>query len=131
MKSAGSSPYTNEEKRSLLEVQRPNSKSTHNAKLPLPTQPPHPEENNSTLLLWSFLMMTVVGLGNRIFGKLQTIPMYDYPYFCSILSTVFYVPVCFMYIFPMLMCGTSITKEQTNVPKYKFAIMGALDSISR
>ena len=75
-------------------------------------------------------MMTVVGLGNRIFGKLQTIPMYDYPYFCSILSTAFYVPVCFMYIIPMQLCGGSITKEQTDVPKYKFAIMGGLDSVS-
>ena len=44
------------------------------------------EKDKSSLLMWSFIMMTVVGLGNRIFGKLQTIPMYDYPFFNSLVS---------------------------------------------
>ena len=63
------------------------------------------DDDNSSLLLWSFVAMTVVGLGNRIFGKLQTIPMYDYPFFNSLLSVFVYVPVCFAYIIPMQMSG--------------------------
>ena len=41
-----------------------------------------------------------------------------------------YIPTSFAYIFFMLKYGTSISPEATAVPKYKFAVMGALDSLS-
>ena len=52
-------------------------------------------------------------------------------HYCALPGQVFvYVPVCFLYIIPMQLFGSSITPEQTKIPKYKFAIMGCLDSIS-
>lgn len=45
-------------------------------------------------------------------------------------ATFVYIPLSFAYIFPMQKCGTLITKEATEVPKYKFAVMGFLDSLA-
>lgn len=55
--------------------------------------------------IMAFILMIFVGTGNRIFMKLQTYPMYNYPFFLTMLSTFIYVPVCFMYIVPMLAFG--------------------------
>ena len=87
------------------------------------------KDSNDTLLAWSFVAMTVIGLGNRIFGKLQTIPMHSYPFFSSLLSSFVYVPVCFMYIIPQELRG-KISEEEHDIPKVKFAIMGGLDCLS-
>jgi hypothetical protein len=79
----------------------------------------------------AFLLMLVFALGNRIFGKLQTYPMYNYPLFMNMLSVVLYVPLCFAYIIPMVrMHPDVITLEQIQIPKYKFAVMGAYDSLA-
>lgn len=43
-----------------------------------------------------------VALGNRLFQKLETMPMYNYPMFLNLLSTVVYVPASFAYIIPMV-----------------------------
>ncbi|CAM9824553.1 unnamed protein product [Ascophyllum nodosum] len=85
--------------------------------------------DNSTLVI-AFIVMTFVGTGNRVFMKLQTYPMHNYPFFLSMLTTFIYVPVCFAYIAPMLAFGSRITPAQRAVPKLKFAIMGFLDSIA-
>ncbi|CAM9570727.1 unnamed protein product, partial [Ectocarpus sp. 12 AP-2014] len=74
--------------------------------------------------------MIFVGTGNRIFMKLQTYPMYNYPFFLTMLSTFIYVPVCFLYIVPMLAFGSAITPAQRAIPKFKFAVMGLLDSVA-
>ncbi|GMI09468.1 hypothetical protein TrVE_jg9980 [Triparma verrucosa] len=55
--------------------------------------------------------------------------MHDYPFFNSLLSVFVYVPVCFAYIIPMQLSGR-LDPEQLLIPKYKFAIMGGLDSIA-
>lgn len=55
--------------------------------------------------IMAFIVMIFVGTGNRIFMKLQTYPMYNYPFFLTMLSTFIYVPVCFAYIIPMLAFG--------------------------
>ena len=62
----------------------------------------------------------------------MTYPMHNYPTFTNILSVFIYVPMCFIYIIPMIwMYGdTVITEEQKNIPKYKFAVMGAYDSVA-
>lgn len=88
------------------------------------------KESKSVALLISFLLMVVIGLGNKIFQKLQTYPMYNYPYFLSIYTTLVYIPLSFAYIWPMMLFGNQITKEQRAIPIYKFAIMGALDGIA-
>ncbi len=41
-----------------------------------------------------------------------------------------YIPTSFTYIFLMWNYGSSISPEAAAVPKYKFAVMGALDSLS-
>jgi len=78
----------------------------------------------------SFLLMIVVGLGNKIFQKLMTIPMTNYPYFLNLFTTFVYVPVSFAYIIPMIQCGKQITQEQRDIRWYKWAIMGALDGVA-
>eukprot|EP00904_Undaria_pinnatifida_P007497 jgi/Undpi1/3878/HiC_scaffold_16.g07246.m1 len=86
-------------------------------------------KDGSTLVM-AFIVMIFVGTGNRVFMKLQTYPMYNYPFFLTMLSTFIYVPVCFAYIIPMLAFGSAITPAQRAIPKFKFAVMGLLDSVA-
>lgn len=95
------------------------------------------------MLFASFLLMIVIGLGNKIFQKLQTIPMYikiylyymltkrrhNYPFFLNLMSTFIYIPASFLYIIPMIKYGNAITDECLDIPKWKFAVMGSLDGI--
>ena len=88
------------------------------------------EKEEGNALVIAFIMMIIFQLGNRIFGRLMTYPMHNYPAFVNILSVLVFVPMCFAYILPVLQWGSAITKEQTDIPKYKFAIMGAYDSVA-
>lgn len=88
------------------------------------------EESSGTPLAWSFVAMVLVGLGNKIFQKLQTIPMRNYPNFLNLFTTFVYIPFSFAYILPMLRYGKAITPSQLEIPKGKFAVMGILDSIA-
>merc|ERR1719146_183363 len=45
-------------------------------------------------------------------------------------TTFVYIPLSFAYILPVLKWGKAITQEQRDIPRYKFAIMGALDSMA-
>ena len=56
-------------------------------------------------LLFSFLAMVIVGLGNKLFQIFETIPMHNYPYFLSLMTTFIYIPLSFAYIIPMQMMG--------------------------
>jgi len=69
---------------------------------------------DSNMLIVSFFSMILIGLMNKIFGKLQTIPMHNYPNFLNLLTTFVYVPVCFAYIIPMARSGY-IPKEQVTL----------------
>lgn len=88
------------------------------------------DDKNGTTLMIAFVLMLVFSLANRVFGRLQTYPMHNYPLFLNFLSVWVYIPICYMYIFPVMLFGTSITKEQREIPKYKFAIMGGYDSLA-
>ena len=79
-----------------------------------------------------FVGFVLASLGNRLFQKLQTVPMYNYPITVNLVSSVMYVPLCFAYILPALWCvsPSPISEEERAIPKYKFAIMGALDCVS-
>jgi hypothetical protein len=88
------------------------------------------DHRKKRLLTISFVAMVFIGLGNKIFQKLQTLPMHRYPVFLSQLTTFIYIPVSFAYILPMMRWGSAITPEQRRIPWYKFAIMGCLDSIA-
>jgi CRT-like, chloroquine-resistance transporter-like len=87
------------------------------------------EDTGSTLII-AFFLMLIFQLGNRIFGRLTTYPMHNYPIFMNIVSCAVYIPICFAYILPMTAYTNSISKEQQDIPKYKFAIMGAYDSLA-
>lgn len=91
---------------------------------------PAEDAKSDTKLLIAFLAMVVIGLGNKIFQVLMFQPMYNYALFANLLTTFVYIPASFAYIFPMIKLGSLITKEQQQIPKYKFAIMGLLDSMA-
>ena len=74
-----------------------------------------------------FILMVFIGLGNKIFSKLETIPMYNYPNFLNLLTTSVFIPCCFVYIIPAAKKGW-IPKEQLEMPRKPFAIMGGLDA---
>lgn len=88
------------------------------------------DSRRQKMLVLSFLLMVIVGLGNRIFNVLQFIPMNRYPLWINEYTTFVYLPACFLYIWPMQKWGSQITSEATSIPKYKFAVMGVLDSIA-
>jgi drug/metabolite transporter (DMT)-like permease len=87
------------------------------------------EEEGSTLVV-AFLLMCFFSLGNRIFGRLETYPMHNYPMFMNMLSVIMYIPMSFAYVVPAIMFTDNITPEQLAIPQYKFAVMGLLDSIA-
>jgi len=86
-----------------------------------------PDDTKTLIIV--FVSMVFVGLGNKVFNKLMTIPMYNYPNFLNLLTSFVYIPVCFAYIIPMAQNGY-IPPEQFEVPKKTFAIMGALDALA-
>jgi len=88
------------------------------------------QKRKNRMLMISFAALVVVGLGNKVFQKLQTIPMYNYPYFLNLFTTFIYIPLSFAYVWPMMFWGKAITQEQRAIPWYKFAIMGCLDGIA-
>jgi uncharacterized membrane protein len=88
------------------------------------------QDANGTTLLVAFLAMLFFQLGNRIFGRLLTYPMHPYPMFMNILSVFIYIPISFAYIAPVQLFTKIITKEQTDIPKHKFCVMGLYDSVA-
>lgn len=90
----------------------------------------HDGKSNNDTLVVAFFLMLFFQLGNRIFGRLQTYPMHNYPIFMNMLSVSIYIPICFAYIIPMVSFTDVISKEQQDIPKYKFAVMGAYDSLA-
>jgi drug/metabolite transporter (DMT)-like permease len=132
--STGSS--ASDERQRLLPPLPPRNRSTSLSKRPrVPVAAPivleeMEEEKEDGNLVVYFLLMLVFALGNRVFGRLQTYPLHNYPIFLSMILCLVYVPVCFAYIIPAIMFTTNITDEQRQIPKYKFAVMGAYDSLA-
>lgn len=61
--------------------------------------------DDTRMLVTVFIGMVFIGLGNKVFNKLMTIPMYNYPNFLNLLTSFVYIPVCFAYIIPMAKYG--------------------------
>ena len=91
---------------------------------------PERKEPSARFLALLFVAFVVVALLNRVFQKLMTLPMYNYPFFLNLLTTFAYVPICFAYILPVQLLSNFITADQTRIPKHKFAVMGALDCVA-
>jgi len=83
--------------------------------------------------LWIvFCFLVASGVGNVIFAKLQSLPMYNYPTFLNIYSNGMYVLVSFTYILPVSILGlfgNSIPRAIPSRAIKPFFIMGALDAL--
>lgn len=77
-----------------------------------------------------FVLLVFFGSGNAVLNKLSAIPMYNYPNFLNLWGTLIYIPLCFGYIWPMIVFGSAITPDQLKLSKRPFAIMGALDCMA-
>lgn len=142
MESTNKNPSTSSQEEQQALLIKSNRKVSFNEKNSIPKSgkyPPPPElekqeetkgEGSGTTLIVAFVLMLVFQLGNRIFGRLQTYPMHNYPLFLNIVMIVIYIPICFIYVIPAQIWTNNITKEQTEIPKYKFAVMGAYDSLA-
>lgn len=116
-----------DEKAALLSQQ----KSTNTPTKSVATNDEETDDTKSgATLAIAFLSMLFFQLGNRIFGRLQTYPMHNYPLFLNLMGVAIYIPVCYAYCLPVMMYTNWITKEQKEIPKYKFAVMGAYDSLA-
>ncbi|KAJ1433809.1 hypothetical protein B484DRAFT_447043 [Ochromonadaceae sp. CCMP2298] len=137
MASNSSGNLSNDERQRLLPPLAP-SRTTSYSKRPVRPPMASPiikleeleEDKESGNLVIYFLLMLVFALGNRVFGRLETYPLHNYPIFLSMVLCLVYVPVCFAYIIPAMMFTNNITEEQVQIPKYKFAVMGAYDSLA-
>ena len=88
------------------------------------------EADESRSLAIAFVLMVLIGLGNKIFQKLETIPMHNYANSLNLMTTFFYIPMSFAYVLPMIKWGSQITPEQRAVPMRDFAVMGFLDCLA-
>ena len=112
--------------------------TTRKRKLRLPDggengQSTSPDRRRSRNLIVSFLLMIVIGSGNKVFMKLQTIPMQNYPLFLNLLTTFMFIPLSFAYIVPVAKFGlfnNAITSDQLSLPMKPFAVMGGLDCLA-
>ena len=114
--------------------------TTRKRKLKLPTEGGEHGESSSRSehtrtrnLVVSFLLMIIIGSGNKVFQKLQTIPMQNYPNFLNLWTTFMYIPFSLAYILPVSRFGlfdNAITAEHLSMPKAPFAVMGLLDSLA-
>lgn len=84
---------------------------------------------NKLGLLVSLIVMVGTGILNVIYGKLQMIPMYNYPSFLSIFESIVFIPMIYAVFLPMNRMG-QISTDQFKLSKIPFAIMGFLDGLT-
>eukprot|EP01039_Chlorochromonas_danica_P009060 gene9060-9999_t len=88
-------------------------------------------------MLALFMGMIFAGLGNKVFNKLMTIPMYHYPLFLNLLTTFVYLPFTAAYA---LLASRQARSDPTPTASSNFmnfplstrilAFLGALDAIA-
>lgn len=114
-----------------LNGEHPESLELSSAEKPADKAAAAPVRDNGKALLISFVLMIVIGLGNKIFGILLYKPMLNYPLFVNLLTTFAYLPTSLLYIIPMAKYRPDIiTPEARAVPQRVWLIMGTLDSIA-
>jgi len=86
-------------------------------------------DKDTKMLAIVFVAMVFVGLGNKVFQKLMTLPMRNYPNFLNLMTTFIYLPTSFAYIIPSIKSGR-IPKEQAEMGKWPFFVMGGLDAFA-
>jgi CRT-like, chloroquine-resistance transporter-like len=80
------------------------------------------------MLAFCVVMVVVVGTANRVTFKIMQLSAANYSYFESQLTTFIYLPVNFTVIAIKLLFTDHITKVDLSFPKWKFLVMGTLDS---
>jgi len=85
---------------------------------------------NSKFVALIFALFVIFGTGNAVLGKLAMIPMYNYPAFYNVWTSVLYIPLCYLYVYPAVHITKSIPKEQLQLPKWPFAVMATFDALS-
>ena len=86
--------------------------------------------NKQFLLGFYSVCLLFSAVGNSIFAKKMTNHMLNYPYFLSQWTTFVYLPIFGSVVLYEFYFTDWITEEQTKFPKYKFFVMGALDSVA-
>lgn len=98
---------------------------------PQPPSAVESEAKKSRLALICLVGLIVSGTFNRIFRKLQTIPLYNYQLTMNVYSCIVYIIFYFAYILPTIYCGgDAITDAERAVSKRVFAVMGGLDAVT-
>eukprot|EP00761_Pharyngomonas_kirbyi_P003391 gb/GECH01003395.1/.p1 GENE.gb/GECH01003395.1/~~gb/GECH01003395.1/.p1 ORF type:complete len:454 (+),score=87.03 gb/GECH01003395.1/:1-1362(+) len=85
--------------------------------------------DNPVLVVYLVLLI-IVGTGNKIMLKIQTVPLTNYPYYLSQLTTVIYLPIFFGIVLTKLLFTDHIPNQIRNFPKYKFLLMGTFDAVA-
>lgn len=75
------------------------------------------------------VFVIVIGAVNRVTFKVMQYGSYNYSYFISQFTTFVYLPVNFTVIFFKLCFTNQIDAEQRAFPKWKFFVMGLMDSL--
>lgn len=89
------------------------------------------EAHRKKMLIISFCLMVVVGLGNRITNIVMYNYVANYPLFINTLTTFAYLPTSLLYVIPMTMYRPDvITPEARAIPQKVWFIMGFLDSLA-
>jgi len=126
------SPYTSNERSNLLKSQRgalsEGPKSPAGSRRYVISSPKRENKSDSIIkadgieeeegnppqdgkfLAMIFVVYVLLALLNRLFQKLQTYPMYNYPIFLNQFGIFSYIPLCFLYIIPMVKWGSAISK---------------------
>jgi hypothetical protein len=76
------------------------------------------------MLILLFIGMIFIGSANRVYSKLQTIPMQNYPIVVNFYVCLAYLIFYFAYIIPTILWGTAITRAERGVSLKVFAVMG-------
>lgn len=87
-------------------------------------------KNSGAVLLFIYVVLCVIfGAANRVSFKLMQYPLINYGYFISQFTTFIYLPVNFVVILLKLLFTDDISEQSLAFPKWKFAVMGFLDSM--
>ena len=89
------------------------------------------EATKARRLVYCFIAMVFVGLGNRITSVVQYASMANYPLFVNLLTTAAYLPPSIAYVWPMAIYRPDvITPEALAIPQRVWIVMGLLDSLA-
>ena len=94
------------------------------------TKPQFPQKTTSAMLAIYAGLLLVCSTGNSLFFKKMTNRFPNYPYFLSQFTTFVYIPVFWAVVAYEYFFTSFITPQMLKFSKFKFFVMGALDSLA-